>query len=519
MPLFEMSPNVQERETLGRKRSHDEYADDAVKTEQTGTDDDLVKPTLQPTGNTCKDILGCTSKYHEANTVLVLPPITHSIIQSSPSGSPCLTEGGSSTPAQNSPSPQTPTKSTTDSTSQATAANAEPPKSANPAAKRKKLTADEKEAKEKELLEKKEAKEKELAEKKREREEKAAQKAAEKAKLEEEKAIKAKEREEKRKKKEEEERKKADEREEKKRQKEEEQQRIQDEKDKKLRSQPKLSSFFAAPKTPKKATLEATSKSESPLKTEVLATTEPAGDAAYRKRFQEFFIRDNVTVAKLGPQMDDETRLAKAAIVDECIAGHRSDIASLFNPCQLLALPHPSRRRGKLHQSVKHVMEVATNSTAQNNGHQDLQAARKQLEKVPLKIIAFSRDVRPPYYGTLTSRLAAVGQAAMVKQCKNSAARVLPLDYDYDSEAEWQEDEGEDLELDDEEEELDDEDDLDGFLDDSEDSGLSRSIFANTMEPDCTGVCFEDENRTTPEYSLRAFKMEMINSKWTLVVY
>lgn len=389
-------------------------------------------------------------------------------------------------------------------------------KPAAPSAKRKRLTADEKEAKEKELLEKKEAKEKELAEKKKEREEKAAQKAAEKAKLEEEKAAKAKERDEKRKKKEEEERKKADEREEKKRLKEEEQQRIQDEKEKKLRSQPKLSSFFAAPKTPKKSGQEATPKTESPLKSEVLGTTEQTGDAAYRKRFQDFFIRDNVTLAKLGPQMDEETRVAKAVIVDECIAGHRSNSTAPFNPCQLLSLPLPSTQRGKLHQSVKHIMEATANNSIQSHDNQDLQAARTQLRKVPLKIIAFSRDVRPPYYGTITSRIATIGKVAMTKQCKNSTARLLPLDYDYDSEAEWQEDEGEDLELDDEEEELDDEDDLDGFLDDSEDSGLSRSIFANAMEPDCTGVCYEDETRCTPDYSLQAFKMEMINRKLAL---
>lgn len=65
MPLFEMSPNVQERETLGRKRSHDEYADDAVKTEQTTMDKSPTKSTVQPTGDSCEHSTYSTCKLHE----------------------------------------------------------------------------------------------------------------------------------------------------------------------------------------------------------------------------------------------------------------------------------------------------------------------------------------------------------------------------------------------------------------------------------------------------------------------
>lgn len=428
----------------------------------------------------------------------MLPPVTQSVIQSSPQGSPGLTDGGSSTPARNSPSPATPNKPTSKPD--------DAPASANPA-KRKKLTAEEREARDKEAAEKREAKEREAAEKKKEREEKAAQKASEKAKLEEEKAARAQEREEKRKLKEEEEKKKTEEREEKKRQKEAELQRIQEEKDKKARAQPKLMSFFGAPKTPKKTAEAAAEKTASPLKNEPFIS-DPAPKSTYDKMFQPFYVRENVTVASLGPKMDDETRTIKSAIVDECIRGERGDMICSFNAMEVFALLRKPRTRGKLYKPVKSIMEAsAASSDASGDA---MQNARKQLRRVPLKIIAFSQDVRPPYYGTVTQRPSAVGQAAMSKQGRHSTSRLLPLEYDYDSEAEWQEEEGEDLDADDEEEELDDEDDMDGFLDDSEDSGLSRHIFANAMEPDSTGLCFETGTRSNTSALMRGHKMEMI---------
>lgn len=433
-------------------------------------------------------------------TVTVLPPVTQSVIQSSPQGSPGLTDGGSSTPARNSPSPATPSKSTPKTD--------DAPTSANPA-KRKKLTAEEREARDKEATEKREAKERETAEKKKEREEKAAQKASEKAKLEEEKAVRAQEREEKRKQKEEEEKKKTEEREEKKKQKEADLQRIQEEKDKKARAQPKLMSFFGAPKTPKKTTDAATEKTASPLKNEPLVS-DTASKSTYDKMFQPFYIRENVTVASLGPKMDTETRAAKSTIVDECIRGERGDMVCSFNPMEVFTLLRKPRARGKLHQPVKGIMEA---SVASSDASGDaLHTARRQLRGLPLKIIAFSQDVRPPYYGTATQRPAAVGQPAMSRQGRHSTSRLLPLEYDYDSEAEWQEEEGEDLDADDDEEELDDEDDMDGFLDDSEDSGLSRHIFANAMEPDSTGLCFEGASLKTLGVLMQGHKMEMIHN-------
>jgi len=99
----------------------------------------------------------------------------------------------------------------------------------------------------------------------------------------------------------------------------------------------------------------------------------------------------------------------------------------------------------------------------------------------------------------------------MHRLARRTTDRRLPLDYDYDSEAEWQDEEGEDVDMDDDEEELDDEDDMDGFLDDSEDAGLARRVFANTMEPESTGICFENHYRLGPNRSVYEHKMEFMH--------
>lgn len=54
MPLIEMSPNIQESEAMGRKRSHEEFTDDVVKVE--GVEDTKVSVTgkTQPTIDSCE---------------------------------------------------------------------------------------------------------------------------------------------------------------------------------------------------------------------------------------------------------------------------------------------------------------------------------------------------------------------------------------------------------------------------------------------------------------------------------
>lgn len=485
MPLFEMSANVQEPKS-GRKRSHEEFSGDEGR-ENTPIDDKMPSQChVRPSGDS------------------LLPPVSSDLLCCSPRGSPTIPEPGSSTAACNSPTPETPPK-----------ANGSQPagtaQSSNPPVKRKKLTAAEKEARDKEATEKKEQKEREAAEKKKDRDEKAAIKAAEKAKQEEEKVARQQERDDRRKKKEEEEKLKAEQREEKKKLKEDEERRAQEEKERKARAQPKLMSFFKAPTTPKKAAPTAAT-SVSPAKGVTGTPDRKPTVTPYEAMFNPFFIKEHTRMAASPCSMDQATRELKSKLLDEFIAGERrADVA--FNPMSLFTLPCARKPRGKEYPPVRHIMEAVYKEMERlgTTASADiLEAARKKLVGIPVKVISFSRDVRPPYYGTITHAPFILGQKNMRKVARQSASRCLQLEYDDDSEAEWQEEEGEDLDADDDDEEMDDEDDLDGFLDDSEESGLTRRTFGNTMEPETTGICFENENRKASSQAATDNKMEMI---------
>ncbi|UKZ46327.1 hypothetical protein TrVGV298_000528 [Trichoderma virens] len=235
--------------------------------------------------------------------------------------------------------------------------------------------------------------------------------------------------------------------------------------------------------------------------------------------FKPFFVKDNTQLAPMASQMDETTRETKSKMLDDYIASQSSENAPpKFDPLEAFSFSSLPAPRGKLHQPVRHLMETAykASQNAGKTGSADsskiLTEFQTGLSKIPMKVIAFSQDVRPPYYGTVTFKPFALGKGNMQKLARRSMGRRLPLDYDYDSEAEWQdEEEGEDLDLEDEEEELDDEDDMDGFLDDSEDVGLSRRVFADTMKPDITGPCFENQNRKGVVPALNENKMEFIH--------
>ncbi|KAL7790896.1 chromatin assembly factor 1 subunit A domain-containing protein [Trichoderma ceciliae] len=489
MPLLEVSHNVRESELSGRKRSHHEFSAEPGK-----VDPAEDAKNISPVNN---DLPQC---------------------QSSPLSSPAPSEAGSDIPAHDSSllSPHSEATAKLDiSGASVPQTDSKPATDTNPPAKRKRLTAAEKEARDKEL-----------AEKKKEREEKAqalaAEKAAEKAKKEEEKAKKdeekaarAKEKEEKRKQKEDEDRIKAD----KKRKKDEELQRIQEEKDRKARSQKTLGSFFKIPSTPKKTDGEDVAKENSPAKVNTSVAREKQTASEYSKIFKPFFVKENILLAPSVAQMDETTRESKSKALDAYIASQQDDGAPpTFDPVDLFSFPSLPAPRGRLHQPVRHIMETAykaaqnSEKTGSADASRIFTEVRTGLRKIPMRVIAFSQDVRPPYYGTVTFKSFALGKGNMHKLARRSMGRRLPLDYDYDSEAEWQdEEEGEDLDLEDEEEELDDEDDMDGFLDDSEDVGLSRRVFADALKPEITGPCFENQTRKGPILTLNGNKMEFIH--------
>ncbi|KAI8271683.1 hypothetical protein K4K59_012068 [Colletotrichum sp. SAR11_240] len=506
MPLFDMSPNLQRKNEMenGLKRSHDEYSGDEVAIDDRGLDAGVKQQATEGVVQPSKAAMSPSIEITRDTP----PP------QSSPDS---LTTAGTTTPARDSPSPNpTPTKASPLKQTQTAgaASSSQPPAStaasstAQPPAKRKRRTAAELEA---------EAKEK--AQKKKEREEEKEAKQVEKAKLDAEKQVKRAE-------KAKEEAEKQAKRDEKRRKKEEEDRKIKEEKEKKERAQPKLMSFFTpkkTPVTPKKESPAAAVKTESPAKASAAEST-PAPvkkeeKSEYEKRFKPFFVHETVRMAKNPFEMDEEAHAAKSQILDEYIDGKRTmDESSKFNPVEIFQLPCRPAPRGRIYPPVRYTMEKMQKLTQKAEGasEEDRKAITKEtadaLRKIPVKTLRFWQDVRPPYKGTVTLRPYQAGKDGMRRLARNPTLRgLVPVNYDHDSEAEW-ESEGEDVDIDDDDEEdLDgDGEDMDEFLDDSEDNGPARFVSANGLEPVSTGVCWEDRKRMGPNRTMYEHRMEFI---------
>lgn len=373
----------------------------------------------------------------------------------------------------------------------------------HPPVKRKKLTAEEKAAKlETELARKRErdAKLQASLEKKKEMEEAKAVKAVEKAKIDAEKKARA------------------DEREEKRKQKEEEERKAKDEKDKKAKSQLRLNSFFTkGPGTPKKSA--AAGPAEVTIASSPIAEgkqLEPGTKNDYERMFQPFFVKESVVLASSRYAMDEETRTAKAGILDEYLQARPEFGPKPFDPVATFHLAGRPKPRGRKQLSVRKIMADAARPSGNlvDLTRERQNAQMKQLTKISMKYLFYREDVRPAYYGTITSQ----SSEKLRMAAKRPTARCLPtLNYDYDSEAEWVDDEGEDVLEDgeDEEEEPEDED-MAEFLDDSEDLGPARAAFLGAMEPETTGLCFEDPCRKTPCEKMRKFRLEVILGKFGL---
>ncbi|CAK7272240.1 chromatin assembly factor-I (CAF-I) p90 subunit [Sporothrix epigloea] len=426
-----------------------------------------------------------------------------------------------------------------------------------PPAKRKRLTMSEREEKAKAEAARKAEKEKVEALRKQERDE---HKAAADAKK---KAV-AEEREKKRKQKEEEDRKRNEEKEKKRKEKEDEERKVQEAKNKKERSQLRLNSFFKTggsassgtpspastpsflPGSPSSKLLSVRKHSVSPQKprpSACLSSQAGAADASsdstttaateiseYDRIFKPFFIKENVTIATELYGMDSETKEAKSCILDQFLSGARGEFLPTkpFSSASARDYFHlPSDRitvRGRRRPAVRKIMNMLGPDALYCGGlssasNQDVQTklALDLLKSVPMKFLFFREDVRPAYYGTVTSQ---PPQARLSRLARNPLIKtVLPLNYDYDSEAEWVDDgDGEDVDdLDDEEEELEDDGEMSDFLDDSEDAMPLRPAFSGGMEPESTGVCWEDERRQTSRPELDSLRMEMIlDQSWPI---
>ncbi|KAK0728369.1 chromatin assembly factor 1 subunit A-domain-containing protein [Lasiosphaeria miniovina] len=500
MPRF-----VQSADSSGRKRTHMDY--------------------LQPTNSESQDF---SAKAHGSDVENSLSDKENVFSTNAPgaASSPIksnagLTESGSSPLDQNTPSPNpTPSRAsshnpiitvpilapntlpvqssiattTTDEAAAPKSSTSEPPVKKKRLSEEKaaKIKADEArrlEREQREQLRKQKKREKEEAEKQKAelKAAKAAEKEAEKKRL-------------------------ADEKEKKKRGKEEEEAR----KAKKAGTQTKLTNLFkVAPFAPRKVRpqprLENVDDSSSARTSSKAAMKDIS---VYKQMFQPFFVKDHVTLASTPFRMD-ETRDAKSKILDEYLEGKRGEfIPVAFNPSDALQIPFPVRR-GRVYPSVRKIMAEYGDSSSTpvdlttESQNTQIRHTRDALKTVPLKSLKFREDVRPPYIGTISGLLP--GVKSLRKVARNPLARnILPLNYEYDSEAEWQEEDGEDVEdLEDEEEDADNDSDVDSLIDDSEDAP-ARLVFSGGMEPESTGLCWEDNKRLNSVPDVCKFRMEVI---------
>ncbi|CAI6293239.1 unnamed protein product [Periconia digitata] len=367
---------------------------------------------------------------------------------------------------------------------------------AQPPAKKRKLTPQEKEA---ERFEK-EAKAKARAEKKEQKEA--------------EDKLKAEKREEERKRKEDVKQKKEEE----KRKKEDEKRKKEEDKQRKERSQLKLNAFFSKPK----ATGDSTGKSlvdnlhvpttgsvslAPDTGVSITNAAPPSPQKAIRNNaksdYERFFLPfappPYTTVASQNALLEDPEAVSAAkARMEKLIAQEDVDMEPVT--VENFRSIFPKRRRGMDIPTIGHVVGLVNGSA-----HMPMDSIRGNgkpqpldlLKKIPMKYLHFSEDVRPPYFGTYT-RSHTLSESRKV--ALNPVSRGLKeLDYDYDSEAEWEEpEEGEDIDSDDEEdldEEMDEE--MEGFLDDEEATDTKRRLLNGDQEPVSSGLCWEDANRVS----------------------
>ncbi|KAI0104856.1 chromatin assembly factor 1 subunit A-domain-containing protein [Nemania sp. FL0031] len=515
MPLLPVSPNAKVSHVAAGKRPQNEFANASV---------DALD---------CENLSAQKSPIISTATIECQPQIPSTPVTrmaSPPRSSPAaLSEASSSTPTRNSPSPNaTPSKSTSSpETTSVHPADQQSIAKPTSASKRKRnvTTAEEREKGRAEKRQRQEnvvaerakvAAEKEAikAAKAAERASKAAEKAtkaAEKARAEAEKeALKAAKAVEKAK---------TEAAKEAKRLKKQEEELAA--KAKKEKQQNIMASFLKkAPTTPSKANdLATTVKADTgnPLSTQEARSTK----SAYELNFKPFFVKPGVTMAAPLFAMDDETKEVKSAILDEHIRGDRGEFNPKhpFDASEVFQLAFP-QQRGIIPPSVKKIMERIHGDSYQNafgigDARSESQTeklvmnAQGQLDDIPMKYIRFYEDVRPAYFGTITTPLT---YHQLRKLSRRPARKILPLAYDYDSEAEWVEDDGEDLDdAEDEEEDPDGDEEMDDFVDDSEAiPTIIRPGFETDSMPVSTGLCYENQKRLGPSTTVYKYRLEFL---------
>lgn len=246
---------------------------------------------------------------------------------------------------------------------------------------------------------------------------------------------------------------------------------------------------------------------------------------AYNAIFSDFFLKDETELAPFTRfERDEEATEVINKTLDSYLSGDRSpDRERGYDPVSLYHLSKVPKR-GRRCMPVREIMDEITGRSSRvidlttDSQNSQIMRSRDKLKHVPMKLIQFQEDVRPPYRGTYTSRpLHGIENLA-----RNPFRRDLPnTNYDYDSEAEWVDD-GEDAEDLNSEVEIDDEDDdedMDDFLDDENDESAHarRLVLQGDLEPVSTGLCWEDKHKRNTNVKMMPYRMEVILGKFPRV--
>lgn len=409
--------------------------------------------------------------------------------------------------------------STTTTTATQSTAPGSTSSSGPPPAKRRKLTPGEK----LEQAQAKEAKAREAAEKKALAEQKKADAAAEKAKKAEEKARKDEERAA-------EKRAKAEEKEAKQREKELEEERKAQEKLAKERKQMKLGAFFGGkPSTPAKGKGTSEGEEQQLRSSRISLSHEPFGAVAvadgikaaaspakgttspppsskkpavadYRRTFLPFQLPPTATLAQLPHHSEaDQGRfdheLNDPSIQEKYDLGLVTSYASVSN----YFTAESKNNRGCGYPDIEKVVDRlrgVSKHPIDLTGDNEAEPGVDVLSRIPIRHIHFNEDVRPAFVGTYTKIRS---PRAVRKVRRNPFTKARPdTNYDEDSEAEWEEpEEGDEEILDDDEDEGDSQADageMDDFLDDEEDIKNKRKLITDSLVPENTGLCWENDS-------------------------
>lgn len=252
----------------------------------------------------------------------------------------------------------------------------------------------------------------------------------------------------------------------------------------------------------------------SPLKSRILD---------YKRSFPNFFLQSHTILApqnrfyRHAEKLEQASRKIDVTLLKE----DQEDTHSIHGIDDLFHLLPKKGRQFRKAVSMKEVIHIINSSSKNSINFMDTNSkdtnATDALRNIPVKVLKFAEDVRPPYIGTY-SKTPIYG--SITSLARNPLARVRPdTNYNYDSEAEWEDPgDGEDLDSEGEEEgEEEDEGEMEGFLDDEEPNSIKRRPLLGNQEPTSSGICWEGEplssNGSMPP-DLRSYQIDILLGKY-----